>query len=180
MAKSKNSDVMATAMESAAQSFDDAIASRVAGWEQEQVGFPPYWKAGMGKRLLGRIAMLDNRDPEFRRYVIEASVPMVCQRGPAHDAEPVSVAPGEFFTMSAYAALPLDTFFGIEVLLEVISERKLPGNEMSKGVPRDIFDWKVLVSPADKKMLRARRQEETAALQIARTTKQISRQSDSL
>ena len=150
--------------------FDKALLDAVKGWEAEQIGFPPYWNPKViGNKLLARPVLLDTRDENFHRYVMVATqVPIQCQRGPADGAEAVVVKPGEMFTMSPYAALPLDRYFDIEVFITVTGKRKLPGNEESMNKPRDLWEFELKVSPNDRKMLNARRSEETKRLQAAR------------
>lgn len=152
--------------------FDKALLDAVKGWEAEQIGFPPYWNPKeIGNKLLARPVLLDTRDESFHRYVMVATqVPIRCQRGPADGAQEVIVKPGEMFTMSPYAALPLDAYFDIEVFIEVSGKRKLPGNAESDNKPRDLWEFTLKVSPNDRKLLNSRRAEETKRLQEARRT----------
>lgn len=126
------------------------------------IGFPPYWKADMAKGFRGIILMRDERDPEFVRYHIENTGPRAldCQQGSVDDGVVESVAPGSIFTCSAYGALPLDRFFGFEVVVMVTGSRKLPGNKRSNGVPRDMWEFKVLVKPEIDALLKSRRAED--------------------
>lgn len=151
--------------------YEKAINEAVTGWEEEQVGFPPYWNPShVGNALIAKVIMRDERDPSFVRYILQAvKFPLVCKKGPSEDAEQVIVQPGEFFTMSAYAALPLERFFDLEVVVKVANKRKLPGNEASDGVKRDLWEFKVLVSPESKKILANRREDEHKRLLAART-----------
>ena len=90
------------------------------GWEEEQISFPPYWNpAAIGNSFRGIPQGLDNRDPDFPRFVLLATVPIKCEQGPRDDVEEVTVQPGELFTTSVYAALPLDRYIGWEVWVTV-------------------------------------------------------------
>lgn len=140
------------------------------GWVEEAVGFPPYWKPDLGKSFRGVVLMRDERDPNFVRYHIEAREPVDCQRGPADDGVVETVGTGEIFTTSAFAALPLDRFFGFEVFVLVKGSRRLPGNESSNNMPRDLWEFKVLVSPETKKLLDSQRKENIAYLKELRAT----------
>lgn len=151
--------------------FDKAILEAIADWEEEQVGFPPYWKPEeVGRLIMGKVLMKDE-DGMFPRYVLQAILPVKCQKGSAQSntVQEVVVQPGQFFTMSVYAGLPLDRFFDVGVVIRVTGERMLPATEESDGKPRDLWEWTVLVHPNDKAKLDARRVEETQRLMQART-----------
>ncbi len=138
------------------------------GWVEEAVGFPPYWKPTLGGYFKGIVLMRDERDPSFIRYHIEARMPLDCRTGKADDGEVVAVKTGEVFTTSAFAALPLDRFFGFEVFVQVTQTRKLPGNDQSDNVERDMWVFKVMVSPETKKLLDDGRRENIAYLKEMR------------
>lgn len=125
------------------------------GWQEEATGFDPYWTPELGKTFRAMVIDIDDKDSDFIRYRMQnaGDEAIVCQRGPASDAEEIEVQPGEHFTCSAYASLPLNQFYGIEVRVVVYENRKLPGNEQSFNKPRDLWLFKVLVSPEDKKAL---------------------------
>lgn len=145
------------------------------GWENEQIGFPPYWNPSMkldekgktipetGNSFLGIPIDLDERNPDFPRYVIEAIRPIICKKGPAEDAEEILVKPGEFFTCSNYAALPLKEYFGYEVWVAPSRKRKLAANEENPQ-KRDLWDFDLKVSPKTKLLLKQRRAQEATAL----------------
>ena len=145
------------------------------GWESEQIGFPPYWNPtmkeddkgktipGTGNSFLGMPIQRDSRNPDFERYVIEASRDIMCKKGPAEDAEEILVRKGEFFTCSVYAALPLEEYFGYEVFVQPARKRKLaPTPEINQK--RDLWDFDLKVSPATKKLLKERRKQEADLL----------------
>lgn len=149
------------------------------GWEAEQIGFPPYWnprmefidpnnarkgmKPGTGNSFLGTVVNRDERDEHFHRYVIQASRAIRCQNGPSDDAEEVIVQKGEFFTLSTYASLPLENYFGMEVYVTPIQKRKIK-DDPETGEPRDLWRFKLMVSPASKKLLTDKRAEHTKLL----------------
>jgi hypothetical protein len=145
------------------------------GWENEQIGFPPYWNPtmkeddhgktipGTGNAFLAIPIDTDERNPEFKRYVLEAVRPITCRKGPADDAEEILVQQGEFFTCSVYAALPLEQYYGIPVFVQPVRKRKLPPSQ-EVNQKRDLWDFSLKVSPADKKKLKERRTEELALL----------------
>jgi hypothetical protein len=163
-------DPTAGNFEQALKDAEKAMLESVQGWAREQVGFPPYWAPlREDSMFFGRIVALDTRQDNFHRYVVQATkFPMFCQLGPADDAEKIMVPAGDFYTVSSYAGLPLSDFFDIEVCVRAAKKRKLPGNEASDGVKRDLWMWEVLVEPKDKVVIRDRRLEKTKELQKQR------------
>jgi hypothetical protein len=150
--------------------FDSAILKEIQGWAEEQIGFPPYWTPGqIGRKFLATPVALDTRDENFHRFILKVTrAPIECQTGPSADAKKQVVKPGEMFTMSPYAALPLERYFDIEVYVEVVGQRQLPATEESKGRPRDLWEWRLLVSPESQKLLNARREDEQRKLMAER------------
>jgi hypothetical protein len=72
------------------------------------------------------------------------------------------------FSISAYKALPLDRYFGLEVAVICTALRTgLPPTEDSEGMPRDMWVWKMMVSPQVKELLVSRRKEDMAFLKEA-------------
>jgi hypothetical protein len=170
-------DPMADNFEQALLEAEKAMLESVKGWSRQQVGFPPYWSPMReGSLFFGRIVALDTRQPDFYRYIVQATkFPMFCKLGPTDDAEKIMVPTGDFFTVSAYASLPLEDFFDIEVLVEATKKRKLPGNEASKGVKRDLWMWNVRVeSEKEKKMIETRRSEKAKQLMEERALTETS------
>jgi hypothetical protein len=163
-------DPTAGNFEQALKDAEKAMLESVQGWAREQVGFPPYWAPlREDSMFFGRIVALDTRQDNFHRYVVQATkFPMFCRLGPADDAEKIMVPAGDFYTVSSYAGLPLSDFFDIEVCVRATKKRKLPGNEASDGVKRDLWMWEVLVEPKDKVVIRDRRLEKTKELQKQR------------
>jgi hypothetical protein len=103
--------------------FDDA------GFEEEQIGFPPYWTPVAGRKLRIKVIALDARDPEFVRWTVQATHNVACQSGPSDEAEPRLVKAGEFFSMSLYAGLPLQRYVGEEVIVSCKEERDIGGGK---------------------------------------------------
>lgn len=148
--------------------LDATLAALVPeGWVQDQVSFPPYWKPDLAKGFRGTVIARDERDGSFPRYIIESSLTVDCQQGPVNDGVIVTVEPGMNFSIGAYAALPLEKYFGLEITAIVVGARKLPGNEASVMIPRDLWEWKVMVSPETSKLLKSRRAEDMAFLKEA-------------
>ncbi len=164
-------DPNAVDFEKALMEAEQAMLESVKGWSRQQVGFPPYWSPQReGQPFFGRVVALDTRQEDFYRYVVQATkFPMFCRLGPADDAEKILVQPGDFFTVSNYASLPLEEFFDIEVIVIATKKRKLPGNEASKGVKRDMWMWDVRVeSEKEKQIIATRRADKAKELMAAR------------
>ncbi len=137
------------------------------GYVEEQISFPPYWKPDLGKGWRGTVIARDQRDPTFHRYIIESAITLDCRKGPVDDGEIITITPGMNFSIGVYAALPLERFEGLEVAVIAMSTRRLPGNEASENKPRDLWEFKTLVSPQVKALLVSRRQEDMAYLKEA-------------
>lgn len=138
------------------------------GYVEEQVTFPPYWKPDVAKGWRGIVIARDEREVKFPRYIIESAVTIDCRTGKVNDGEIVTVTPGMNFSISAYKALPLDRYFGLEVAVICTALRTgLPGTEESEGMPRDMWVWKMMVSPQVKELLVSRRKEDMAFLKEA-------------
>jgi hypothetical protein len=149
--------------------FDAELEKLAETFETEQTGFAPYWVAGVGKMFYAQVLYLDQRDPEFPRYVCKALSPLVCQRGATDDATQLFVKKGELFTTSVWSGLELYKFFDLGVLVKCIKERKLAGNDASNGVKRKFYDWTTKVASKDKPVLDKRRDEDFKSLQMSRT-----------
>lgn len=121
-------------------------APEFQGWEEENLSLPPYWTTEVDKEFAARVIDMDNADPDFPRYVLEALAPVECQNGPRDEAEPVHVKTGEFFTCSLYAGLPLHRYIGCRVLVKCIGTRKTKQ-------PQPMYVFSMVMHPDDKKML---------------------------
>ena len=113
--------------------------------------------------------LLDERDPEFRRYVVEATDEILCAKGPAEGADTILVLPGELFTVNDYSALPLERYFGWEVIAIADKKRKLaasvkPDAKDYQKRSRDLWDWRVKVPPELKALLKSQRDESAKML----------------
>jgi len=118
----------------------------------EQVGLPPYWNPEVGRKFKATVVGIDDKDPNFNRFILRASHGIRCQRGPAEDAETLLVKAGQYFTCSLYAALPLQRFIGFEVIVICVKLRE--------GVTKDGFDvweFRVLTDEETKAQLAERR-----------------------
>lgn len=150
--------------------FEKIIAQQLQTWERVETGFAPYYKPEVGAGFFAKVCVLDARDPNFIRYVLQCTrMELKCARGPVDGAEEVIVKPGEFFTLGEYASLPLQEFFDIEVAVLCTDQRKLAGNEGSNGKPRKMFEFTVTCSPEDNKKLKARKADEMKLFMARRT-----------
>ena len=118
-------------------------------FEEEQISLPPYLEISTkGQWFYGMPVFLDDKDPDFVRYIIKAEMPTKCQRGSRKKGENVEciVAKDEFFTVSAYSGLPLERYIGVRCLVKYIEDK-----DVGQPQPMKVFSLKV--SPEDKKML---------------------------
>jgi hypothetical protein len=136
------------------------IAAEVAGFKDEQLRFPPYWTADVGKKFYAMMVDVDTRDPEFHRFVLQALHSLPCATGGKNAREDVVVENGDFFSMSVYAALPLDRYVGMKVLVEVTGTQPT-------GQPQDMYVFKLKISEADKLLLTQERKERVAVAMAA-------------
>ena len=127
--------------------LDNLLAApEFQGWEEENLSLPPYWVTDIGKQFAARVIDLDNGDPEFPRYVLEALAPVDCQSGKREEAEDVHVKIGEFFTCSTYAGLPLARYIGCRVVVKCTGTRKV-------NQPQPMYVFSMVMHPEDKKMV---------------------------
>lgn len=117
-----------------------------AGFEEEQLSFPPYWEASEGGWFYGMPVDVDTRDPQFGRYLIQAEMDIKCKTGKKDEQEEILVRKGEFFTLSMYGLLPLDRYIGTKVLVKCIGKKDV-------GQPQKAWNFSLKVSPEDKKKL---------------------------
>jgi len=113
--------------------------------EEQTTSFPPYWKAGLGKGFVAKIVDLDARDPDFLRYVLEASGPVDCFNGPTDNAVAVKVQKGELFTTGVYRGAALHKYMGLEDPITLVCV----GTREVKGRPNDMWVFKILTSKRD-------------------------------
>lgn len=121
-----------------------------AKWEEEQVGFAPYWNPEKDKWFYARIIEKDERDSEFVRYLMQAGVDTPCKRGPADGAEDITVKKGEYFTISVYFSLQdlFDLYLetGIRPFMKVTAKDTVK----TSTAGRTCWLWSLLVSPETK------------------------------
>ncbi len=162
-------------------------ANPFANWEEEQLGFPPYIKAEVGKGFYGRIITADTRDPDFVRFIVQylgmpsdfdnlgkckldTTKPLMAKRGPKEDAEEVKVQVGEFFTVSNYVGLPLENYFGIEAMVDCTKTR--PTNQ-----PNDMYVFRIQLSPENKKLVQGMRMQEMREMKVIRSRERLAAKS---
>lgn len=129
-------------------------------WEEEQVGFAPYWNPETDKWFLGQVVSRDERDPEFVRYLVKAALDTPCKRGPVDGAEEVLVKSGEYFSISVYYSLQglFDAYLEMGIVppvMKVIAVKEVK----TKKAGQTCWTWKVLISPDDKKRINTKRTE---------------------
>lgn len=146
MAKPKNNSGVQTDPEVMDKLHNLEAAPEFSGWEDENLSLPPYWVTDIGKQFAARVIDLDNQDPEFPRYVLEALAPVDCQSGKRDEAEDVHVKVGEFFTCSTYAGLPLARYIGCRVVVTCTGTRKV-------NQPQPMYVFRMAMHPEDKKMV---------------------------
>jgi len=144
-------------------------------YSKDQVGFPPYWKpVDVGDWFRGKVLMLDDRDPDFPRYVIEATQNFYAYKGTALDAEPILIESGELYTINNYSSLPLERYYGNwDIVGRTVRKRKLAAStkedaEDYQKRPRDLWDWEVIIPNELKALLRSQRESEARTLAAAR------------
>ena len=154
-----------------AKAMDEFEASLGGEWvEDTQVGLPPYWKPrsengpAIGQSFCGIPMMIDDKDKNFIRYVIQATRTMKCWKGPVDNAEEVIIHAGDLFTVSNYSGLNLDKYFGFEIAAIVVSDEQLAPTE--EIAVRNFYRWKVKVPLATMKQLQEIRREETELLRL--------------
>jgi hypothetical protein len=128
-------------------------------WVETQGGFPPYWTPEEGKRFYAKPVMIDARDPKFVRYVFEALAPTECHRGATEEQEEVTVMPGEQFTCSAYAAMGMEFYLGIPV---VVTTKEQQDSKSNPG--HSYWNWSIKISPEHVPILQARQAEQAKLL----------------
>lgn len=134
-------------------------------WVEEATGFPPYWTPEENNAQFRAVPlMIDLRDMEFPRYILRATIPVSCSKGPQDNQEEITVQPGDLFTCSTYASLKLEQYFGHEVMVFSTEKRSLKGG-------KSLWQFRVFVSPQTRKLLDAERSEASKlALAEARKT----------
>ena len=148
MAKKNSESVEATAN----PEFDE---KQFADYEEEQIGFPPYWKCeNVGDFFVGRIVNLDLTDPDFERIVVQAGMTTQCSRGPVDEQVAVTIKKGEMFSISMYGGLR-NAIADFLVTDDPIIVKCIGKQDTNK--PSKMYVWQVKVSPRDKKLIENRR-----------------------
>jgi len=164
--------VQAQALEAAAAAFAAAEGEEVLG-----TGFAPYLKPVVGLIFKFVPLMIDARTPNFVRYTCQniGDTPLKCATGPVKDAEEVIVKPGEIFSISKYATLPLDEMMGLGILAFCDGRREMPpiatpGPDFGK--PRSpMYTFKFKMTKEDSKNFKERRA--SFALEMANKAKEL-------
>jgi hypothetical protein len=116
---------------------------------KEKTGYPPYWQPAENQGFCGTVLRLDDKDPEFCRFVIRAAADILCYQGPTDNADEVLVHQGEEFSCSVYAVLPLEKYFGCQVLVVCKGKRKLA------AAGKTLWEFDLFVAKESKKALHA-------------------------
>ena len=155
---------MATKNPAPVASKNPEIIAGTEDWVEQQLGFAPYYNPKIGDTFVATPVEIDDKDPEFNRFVFVAGMIMECARGPKDDAEPVTVNDGEQFTMGAYAMLaPLfEDYLGMKCRVTVVDQIKIADGK------RTLYRFKLAVSPSDNKLIAERKAARTKAKLAAR------------
>lgn len=159
--REREDELLAAAKTDFAEGINNVIPE---DWAKEEISFAPYWspvwdeKEKVGNGFKATVLARDERGRDadgnpFIRYQLETALPLSCSRGDLNSRTMEVVSPGSKFTTSVYASLPLEMYYGCEVMVKVSGKRKLPPNEHSNGAHRDLFVFELFVSPDTRKML---------------------------
>lgn len=113
---------------------DDNFEPEITGeLHDEQLGFPAYWAPAEEPNSKGhfgsfkaKLIGFDDSDPEFERWVFQATHRTLCHKGPTDDQEEVIIEPGGYFSVSNYAQLNLAQYMDLTFLLIVMEKIDLP------------------------------------------------------
>lgn len=160
-------DSTAASAENSAPSNGGAVPQ---GWVEEPTGFPPYWTPDDKGAWFRGIPLMkdegyregDDENPsDFARYVVRATHEIDCYKGKSDAAEGVIVKPGEFFTVSAYASMRLERYYGHEVLIKAVEKVRLDQK-------RTMWKFQVFVAADTRQLLDKERSERAKELLAAR------------
>lgn len=168
-AAQRNSSTALAGNEVYQQDLAAEIAKLTDGLVKGDIGFPPYWRPKIAKGFRGIVLYRDERANNFPRYHLENTGPTLdCLSGPAAESEVIEVPRGSVFTISAWAALPLDQYIGVEVAIIATGKREgMPATDESEGKPRDMWEWTLYVSEENKRMIASQRTEDLQFLSQA-------------
>jgi hypothetical protein len=122
---------------------------------EDTIGFAPYWNPEEGKRFYGCVVARDERQAEFTRYVVQnMGGPLDCKKGPADNAETVTVETGGRFTISSYVQL----YEAFDFYLECgASGTPIPfvltAVEKVKGGQGSVWNYSIKMTPAVKNQI---------------------------
>lgn len=140
----------------------DGLPVDFDNWETEKLGeFPPYWNPVEGLSFYARPIGVDFRQEDFHRVIFEAMADTPCFRGPAEDAEEVTVKKGENFTCSLYSILGSQIGFLIS-LYSIIPNRGMVLKAVKKVASnsdpkRKFWTFELVMHPDDRKALKVLR-----------------------
>lgn len=126
-----------------------------ADWQEEKLGFSPYWQPVEGASFVAIPTEVDDQG-KFVRVVMVATRDTQCFTGPTDSQEPVTVAKGETFTLSIYSGLKkvftdyLTAGFPVEIMVTALEKI-----ETDNG--NDFWRFRVAVEPGAAKQLAATR-----------------------
>lgn len=139
-----------------------------ATWEKEQVGFAPYWNPEAGKFIYASVVARDERDPEFKRYLMKTHMPMIAHRGTKEEQESIELQPGDMFSISVYYSLAEPFDFMLENFVVVGQEVPMKLTALkevkTKKAGQTCWTWEMLLPPEWKRKLASKREEIRAAL----------------
>jgi hypothetical protein len=145
------------------------LLKNTENWVEQKLGFDPYYTPKQGDVFFATPADIDDKDPEFVRFIFLAEHDMQCARGPKKDAEPVTVAKNDTFSMGAYASLTKVFTDYVGMLCKITVGEKI---EISGGHTLILF--KLEVSPEDAaEVLKTKGARLKARLEEQRKTKQL-------
>lgn len=124
-----------------------------SGWQEQPIGFVPYWEPKVGDSIYCMPLALDARQMGFHRFVCEAKETIPCFIGSTDTQKAVNVAEGEAFSISRFASLPLADYIGLPILIRVDKKEKMPP---MNGEPRSRWVFSILVSADVKRKMAAR------------------------
>ena len=143
--------------------------SKFADWAVEQTGFAPYYEPEKGQYFVAYIRKADMKDPNFLRYLFQAScMDVKCRRGakpveaaedPSLDTRPVVIVkPGQYFSLSLFFSMVenLNTYIlyasetgeDVEVLIRFVDKSKTSNN-------RTVWNVEMRIQPAQQVKMNA-------------------------
>lgn len=126
-----------------------------SGWQERQVGFSPFWRPEAKQWFFGQVIDLDDRDPEFVRYLCVAGMDLDCYTGSeeAGTLKPVKVHKGDTFTISVYSQLKEE--FDLYLAADFPVPVRVEALEKIKGGKGHVWLYKVQVAPETNNLLKA-------------------------